>query len=298
MTNNLKPIGLVVDEGADLPREITERNLIDTVSFKADWPEVENLPGENIYQKIREAEKRGIKSFAKTSQPSPKDFLTAFRKKLNEFEIILCITATSKHSGTYNSAIQAKTFLDTEEKNRVWVFDSLNVTGGEGLLVLKAIELIEKGKEKMEEIIKELEIFRSKINFRVIFKDPKWVEASGRIPHLLADLIRRLGGAGIRPLLGLKEGKIKLVGVKKGAKDIRNALFKEIEEKTRKLRNQGKRIKAVITHADNLNEAQELKEMIEKNLEGIEIVFLNLINNIVGTLAGPDAMALAWVETE
>lgn len=298
MLEKLKPVGLVVDEGADLPKEISERNLIEVVSFKADWPEVENLPGENIYQKIREAEKRKIKSFAKTSQPSPKDFLTAFRKKLEEFETTLCITATSKHSGTYNSAVQAKNFLNAEERNRVLVFDSLSVTGGESLLVLKAVELIEKGRKKTEEVVKEMEAFRSKINFRVILKDPKWAEASGRIPHLLANLIKKLGERGVRPLIGLREGKIKLIGVKKDARDIANALFKEIEEKTRELRSRGERIKAIITHADNLNEAQELKKMIEENLEGVEVVFLNLINNIVGTLAGPDTIALAWAPAE
>jgi len=73
-------IGLVVDEGADLPKEIIEKNQIATVPIKMDWPDVENLPGENTFQKMREAEKRGIKSFGKTSQPSPKDFLDSFKK--------------------------------------------------------------------------------------------------------------------------------------------------------------------------------------------------------------------------
>jgi len=299
--NNFKKIGLVVDEGADLPKEIIEKNQIEVVPFKLDWPEVKELPGENIYQKMREAEKRGMKTFGKTSQPSPKDFLDAFKRQFEKrFEKLICVTVTSKHSGTFNSAIQAKSFLDynppTTQKEKVFIVDSLNVSGGEGILVLKAIDLIKEEKKRIEEILKELEIFRSKIHLRAALKDPKWVEASGRISHLVAKLIKRLEKIGVRPLIGLKKGVIKVMGLKSKVKDVKEALFKELEEKTRELRAKKRKIKVVITHADNLNEAQKLKELIENNLAGVEIVFLNLVNSIVGTLAGPDALCLAWSE--
>jgi len=292
--NNFKKIGLIVDEGADLPEEIIKKEQIEVVPFKLDWPEVKELPGENIYQKMRETEKRGIKTFGKTSQPSPKDFLDAFKKQFEKrFEKLICITITSKHSGTFNSAIQTKSFLG---QNGVFILDSLNISGGEGILVLKAIDLIKGGKKRIEEILKELEIFRSKIHLRAALKDPKWAEASGRISHLVAKLMRRLEKIGVRPLIGLKGGVIKAMGLKSGVKDAKEALFKELEEKTRKLRARKKKIIVVITHADNLVEAQKLKEIVENNLTGVEIVFLNLVNNFVGALAGPDALCLAWSE--
>jgi DegV family protein with EDD domain len=285
-------IGLVIDEGADLPEEIIKKEQIEVVPFKLDWPEVKELPGENIYQKMREAEKRGIKTFGKTSQPSPKDFLDAFKRQFEKgFEKLVCITITSKHSGTFNSAIQAKSFLG---RNGVFILDSLNVSGGEGILVLKAIDLIKGGEKRIEEILKELEIFRSKIQLRAALKDPKWAEASGRISHLAAKLMRRLEKIGVRPLIGLKEGVIKAMGLKSGVKDAKEALFKELEEKTRKLRAEKRKIIVAITHADNLVEAQKLKEIVEAKLAGVEVVFLNLINNFVGALAGLDALSLAW----
>jgi len=305
-------VGLVVDAGTDLPEEIIERNQMEVVPFKLDWPEIQDLPGENIYQKMREAERRGIKTFGKTSQPSPKDFLDAFEKQLGKFGKIICITITSKHSGTYNSAIQARNFLEEDynppttlplakgewapKQKRVYVVDSLNASGGEGLLVLKAIDLISEGKIETEEIIKELEEFRSKIYLRVIFKDPKWIEASGRISHTLADWVRKIEKIGIRPLLGIKKGVITAVGIKTGAKDMAGALFREIEEKTRKLRREGKKIRIAITHGDNLAGVQKMEEMIKNNLKEVEISFVNLVNNIVGSLAGPDALAVAWSE--
>jgi len=112
----MNKIGLVVDEAADLPKEIIEKYQMAVVPVKMDWPDLENLPGENTFQKMREAEKRGIKSFGKTSQPSPKDFLDVLRRQFERFEELICITITSMHSGTYNSACQAKSFLELEKQ--------------------------------------------------------------------------------------------------------------------------------------------------------------------------------------
>ena len=137
----MNKIGLVADEGADLPQEIIEKHQMAVVPVKMDWPDLENLPGENTFQKMREAEKRGIKSFGKTSQPSPKDFLEAFKKQLERFDKIICITLTSKLSGTYNSANQAKNILPPEDQKRVFIVDSLNASCGEALSTLKAIDL-------------------------------------------------------------------------------------------------------------------------------------------------------------
>ena len=291
-------IGLVVDEGADLPPEIIDRHKLTVVSFKMDWPDLENSAGENTFQKMRELERKNIKSFGKTSQPSPKDFISAFNFQLDQkgIEEVICITITSKHSGTYNSACQAKNFLDVNRQNKVFILDSLSGSCGQGLLVLKAIDLIKKREKGAEEILKELEDFRSQITLRGILKDPKWLEASGRISSTIAGWIRKIEKLGLRPLIGIKKGEIKAVGIKAGAKDIPIALFKEFEERTKKIRGQNKKIRVAITHGDNLEMAQKLKENIEENFKEVEIAYLSLVDNVLGVLLGPDALILSWVE--
>ena len=288
-------VGLVVDEGADLPKEIIEKNQIATIPIKMDWPDIENLPGENTFQKMREAEKRGIKGFGKTSQPSPKDFLDSFKKQLEKFDKILCLALTSKLSGTYNSAIQAKDLLEPEQKERIFVVDTLNVTCGEALLVLKAIDLINEG-EEVEEIIKELGKLIPRVRLYGMLEEVKWLEASGRISHTLANWVRRMQKIGFRPIIGIKKGVIKAIGIKAGAKDIPTALFHQFEAKTKQFRNRGKKIRVAITHGDNFEGAQRLKELIEKNLKNTEVVFINLIDNVLGVLVGPDTLILAWCE--
>ncbi len=284
----MQKIGLVADEGGDLPKDLIEKYQISIVPFRVDLGEMKELKG-NIYQKIREAEKKGLSSFIKTSQPSPGDFLKVFKEKLEKFERVICITITSKHSGTFNSALQAKNFL--KDKEKIYVVDSLSGSSGEGLIILKAAELIKKGL-KIREILESLKsaVFKTQLIF--MLKDPKWLESSGRISHFLANLLKRFQKIGIRPLLGTKKGKIKFLGIKRGVKDIATTLFKEFENKIERLKEKPK-IKVAITHADNEREAEKLAKMIEK-IKNCEICFINLIGNILGGLAGPGTVALAW----
>jgi len=291
-----QPIGIVSDSTCDLPEEMIKKYDVGIVFVNVFWPEIDNIQGENIFQKIRELEKTGDKSFAKTSQPSPQAFVEVFKRKLEKFEKIICLTITSKHSGTYNSGCQAKRFMGEEGKN-VFVIDSLNGTASLGLIVLKAVKLAESGKP-LEEILKEMENYTHQVHLYALLEDPKRLEYSGRISSFLANWIRRAQKIGLRPLIGVKEGKITAIGLKTGAKDMPGALFNELESKTKELRKKGKRIRVAISHCDNSERAQKLKEMIGKGLENSEIVFVSPVDDVLGSILGQDTLAVAWAAEE
>ena len=90
----MEKIGLVVEETTDFPQEIIEKHKMAIVPAKLDWPELEGVPGENTFQKMRELEKKGNKSFGKTSQPSPKDFLDQYKFQLEKFDEVICAPIT------------------------------------------------------------------------------------------------------------------------------------------------------------------------------------------------------------
>lgn len=286
----MRKIGLIVGETASLPEKIIGKYQIRVIPYIVDWPEGKDLPGENIFQKMRIANKRGIRG-PKTSQPSPALFQKAFKEELEKSEKIICITLSSGVSGGYNSALQGKKMLSVKEQERIYVIDSLNATAGEGLLTLKAQELIERG-EDIEEIIEQLKEFIPKIHLIGMIKDPKWLEANGRITPALASLLRQIQKIGLRPLIGLKKGVVKPVALKMRAKDVPTALLKELRKEAG-----NRKIKIAITHADNLEEAQKLKEMIVKKVKNAEIVFLSLMDPIIGVHAGPGTLVLSWFES-
>ncbi len=292
----MEKIGLIMCKSADLPEEIIQKHQIEVIPFKSDWPEAEGLPGKTTFDIQREAERRGIKTFAKTSQPSPKVFLDAYKKMLENFEEVICVAITSKLSGTYNSAIQAKNFLKPEQKEKVFVVDSLSASGGEALLAFKAFDLIKEGKTGSE-IYKALEELQPKIFLRVALDDPKWLEASGRISHMIAEWIRKMQKAGIFPLLGFKKGLLKPATIKFGSKNIPTVLFNEIKGKTKKALSKNKKIRIAITHGDDIEAAEKLKSLIEKEMPGAEILFTSLVSDIIGNLTGPDCLVITWVES-
>jgi len=290
----MEKIGIVVEDATSLTQELIEKNKIAVVPVKLHWPELESMPGENTFQKMRELEKRGIKSFGKTSQPSMKDFLDAFNLQLSKFDKIICPTITSKHSGSYNSAVQARNFLEPEKQSRVFVIDSQNATCSQGLIVLKTIDLIQAGKSA-EEIVKEIKEFLPKVHLYLMLEDPKWLEASGRINSLVANLLREMIKRGIRISITFKEGKLTPAGIKIGAKDIPTALFKQFESEIKKFKAEGKKIKGAISHGDWPEGAQRLKEMVEKE-KNVEVVFLNIIDNVIGSITGPNTLIFSWHE--
>jgi DegV family protein with EDD domain len=244
---------------------------------------------------MRELEKRGIRSFGKTSQPSPKDFLDKYEDQLKLFNDIICITFTSAHSGSYNSAVLAKQLLDPEKQVKVHIVDSLNASGGQALVILKAIELIE-AKREIVDIIKELEEFKDRVHLSVMFEETKWLEASGRISTAVANVIRGMARIGIRPVLSIKKGKIVPAGLRTKAKEIPDVLFRQFEKETQKSREKGGRIRVVITHGDYPEGALRLKEKVEKEFSSIEVAFVNIINNVIGAPTGPNTLAFAWCE--
>ena len=291
----MEKIGIISDEAADLPKDIVEKHQIAIVPVKLDWPDLEKMPGENTFQKMRELEKQGIQSFGKTSQPSPNDFLEKYKNQLEKFDKIICITLTSKLSETYNSAIQARNFLSPEKQKRVFVIDSLNASCGQALSVFKTIDLIKTG-DGVEEIVVELERLIPKVRLLLMVSDPKWLEASGRIPHLVANLLRTMAQVGIRPMLTFREGILVPAGIKMGAKDITTVLLKQFKREVKKLTEKNQKIRVAITHGDYLEGAQRIKENLEKDFKNIEVAFLNIINNVVGAPTGPNTLALSWCE--
>jgi len=283
-------IGIVTENVASILPKVLKRYQIELAEAIFDWPELEKIEGENIYQKIRGAWKSGVKTLPKTSQATPKSYFDAFKKQLERFDKVLCLTLSSKVSGCYNSAIQAREMLSENEKERVFILDTLNAAAGQALLVLRAIELIREQRE-IEEIIEEIKNLIPQTPLYLVFEDPKGVEFIGRITKTQANWIRRMKKLRIQPIMELKDGVIGKGGVV-FAEDEPEAIFKKIQRASKKEMKAGKRIRVIINHADNLEGAQKLKEMLKKI--GAEVSFISEGSPIVCAVTGPGTLLVGW----
>jgi DegV family protein with EDD domain len=287
-------IGIVTENVASISPKILERYQIEIAEAKFDWPELEKIEGDNIYQKIKKAYEMGIETRPRTSQATPKDYLEAFKKQLERFDKVLCLTLSSKLSGCYNSAIQAKEMLPEGKKERVFVFDTLNAAAGQALFVLRAIELIQEQRE-VEEIVEELEKLILKTQTYIIFADPKGAEFIGRITKSQANWIRRMKKLGFHPIMKIKDGILTKGGIV-FAKDEPEALFKKIKKESEKERKSGKKIRVIINHADNLEGAKKLKDLLKEI--GAEVSFISEGSPIVCAVTGPGTLVCAFQPIE
>jgi hypothetical protein len=285
----LSAVGLVTEDIADLNAKIIERYLILIARTSINWSEEENLPGDNLYQKMREAEIQKISSFPKTSQASPEQYFEAFKSQLKNFEKVLCITISSKLSGSYNSAKVAAELAGGEEK--IAVFDSRHVSVAQGMVVLRAVELIREGRS-VEEIVKELDLAIEKIKMYVFFDDPKWIEAGGRLSRNKALWIRRLKRLGLHPLITVKNGALAQDGIV-FARNKAEALFKKVAKDSERERRAGKKIRTVIAHADDETSANLLKSMLKEKI-GAEVSYITMVSPTLGVHAGPGSLIVAW----
>ena len=81
--------------------------------------------------------------FPSTTQPTPNDFLTVYEELSKETDEILVIVVSSKLSGTYQSATQAKDMLKSQ--CRINIVDSLAVAMTQGLIVIAAVNAVKNG---------------------------------------------------------------------------------------------------------------------------------------------------------
>jgi hypothetical protein len=286
-----KPLGLIAEEVAGLPKEFLEKNHILEVPFLVKFQDGEILTKENLFGKL-EISLRAGRSLPKTSTPSFQDFLSVYQKALENFEEILAITLSSKLSGTYSSARIARSMV--KEKQKITVFDCFSAGIGEGLAIFKIQELISQNKNK-QEILETLKSFCPQIRVIGGLKDLSFLAGSGRIylPKIITKIIsfsfkaEFFSRIGIWFLFGIKEGKVRFFGIRFG-KDLVRILIQEIEKKQ-----EGKELKTAIAYGNNLKEALQLKKELEKKKK-IKVLFVSQVSPAVGVYTGPALLMLGF----
>jgi DegV family protein with EDD domain len=214
-------------------------------------------------------------------------------RSLNNFENVLCLTVSSKLSGAFNSALQAREMVQSPEK--IFILDSLNAGPGQALLTLKAIELIQEQRE-IKEVVEELKKEIPKIRLYGAVEDPRWVANLGRATKSQAHWIKRMKKLKIHPIIKLKKGVLTKGGLV-FAWDPAEALFKKIMKESKKARKKGKKIRVIIGHVDNLFQAEKLKKLLKGKIKA-EIPFLTMEPEIIAVGAGPGALIVGWSPLE
>jgi dihydroxyacetone kinase-like predicted kinase len=129
-------IGMVIDERAGLSPKIISHYDIEVIPLRIIWEEGENVAGENVCQRIKEAKEKGISSCPKIEPILPEFFMESYKTQLQKFDDVLCIVSSSVLSNNYDSALKGRDLLSEEEKSHIYVIDSKNISAGQSILML------------------------------------------------------------------------------------------------------------------------------------------------------------------
>ncbi len=200
-------VKIVTDSTSDLPHELIEEYGITVVPAYVQFGGKTYRDGVDISQDEIYHKMVNDNIVVKTSQPPPGDFITVYRKLLEEADKIISLQVTSKLSGIYNSAVQAKEILGAG--NRIEVVDSMSASMGLGLTTLSAARMAKAG-ENMTEIMNEIKSSLARTHLWGIFDTLKYLFLGGRIGKAKA----LLGGVlHVKPMLTMSNGEIQPTGL-------------------------------------------------------------------------------------
>lgn len=212
------PIRIIADSASDClpPYPSCLTVLPITVSFGDEqFLDGVDLSHRQFYEKLIEYDGLPV-----TSQINPEQFKAAFRAAVDAGEDVVCITLSSKLSGTYQSARIAA----GEFPGRVWVVDSLNAALGEGILVRRAVQLAGQGLGAAA-LSSRLDEEKKDICLVALLDTLEYLKRGGRLTTTAAFV----GGLlSIKPVIAVRDGEVALLGKARGSKNGNNLLMEEI----------------------------------------------------------------------
>lgn len=226
----------------------------------------------------------------KTTQINEYNAEQYLKSLVKEGKDVLHISFSSAMSNTYNNFNNVAKRLNETSKNKIYVVDSLCQSGGVGLLVKMLLKELSDGIiSSIDEAHEFVEKNKLKIAHIFTVDNLKSLAKSGRVRTPIAFIGNLLQ---IKPILKVNDDGAmiqvkKTVGRKKSIKE----LFEIFQQTFVPISHD-----VIITHADCLEDAQNLKQMIVEKFEvGVSIIPLNPVVAIHG---GPGSLALFYTTTK
>lgn len=237
------------------------------------------ITSEEFYQRLV-----NVSTLPSTTQPTPNDFVEVYNKLAEETDEILTIVVSSKLSGTYQSATQAREIV--KNKCRIEIVDSLSVAMAMGLIVIAAVKAVKSG-ANLDEVNDLARRAVSRTHIIAYFDTLKYLAKGGRIGKASGFLGSVLS---VKPILTMSEGEMapltRVRSLSAGLDYLYNTVAgcSKIED-------------LAVEHATTPDIAEKLVERLAPIFPK-EQIKREVISPVVGTYAGPGAIAVSFLEAE
>lgn len=256
---------IVVDSCCELPEELLNDARFESIPLMLQVGEYQIPDDENFDQADFLKKVAACPTCPKSSCPSPEAFREAYHV---EAEHIYVVTLSSHLSGSYNSAMVGKSlYLEKYGDKQIHVVDSESASCGETQIVLKLMELEEKGLP-FEEIVEQIEAFRSSMQTYFVLDNLETLRKNGRLSRVKALVASTLN---IKPLMASDKGTIVQKGQGIGSK---KALSKLVDAVIALTPHPEER-RLVISHCNTPERAEMVKKMFYDRIKPKDCVILD-----------------------
>ena len=273
-------IRILTDTASDLTPAEVERLNIDIVELPV------TMDGEEIsWKEIDTFWKLLIEGkLARTSQPSPEVFRTAFEQAKKDGDALICIVISSGMSGAYDSAVAVKEEVGYEN---VYVIDSKNAATTEMILVKEACRMRDEG-ASAEEIVAMVEELKTRVKIFACLDTLKYLARGGRISKTAAAIGNIIN---LKPVITFVDGYVttfaKAFGIVQGA----NKLLEKMREIP-----VDPAFGYIPIYPDNSKNTLNFIERAKANGFDVDESKLTPIGATIGTHIGPSAFGIVFVE--
>ncbi len=278
-------VRIITDSGIDLPGEVDPRVTVVPLGITfgtTTYADGVDLTNDRFYELLIESDE-----LPKTSQATPFAYQQIFEDVRAAGDEAVVITLSSKLSGTYQSAVTA-----AADYPEVRVVDGKNVTIGQSLLVLYALRLLDEGRSAAQ-IADELTAAADRVCLLALLDTLEYLKRGGRIPKSVGTIGELLS---IKPVVGVEDGEVVMLGKARGSKNGRNQLHQQVEKygidftMPVLLGYTGLSQKLLRKYLDD-NRAIWEGKVAEEDLP------IASVGATIGTHVGPNAIALAFFRT-
>jgi DegV family protein with EDD domain len=280
----MEKIGLLIDSTTLTRNDLEKYSFVKVANLQVQIDEKTykecDLSQEEMEKNIEEGKK------FLTSQPAPSDFLDLYQDYFKEgYTHVITITLSHKLSGTYQSAMIAKTMIDFDLE--VDVHSPIVASFGVALGVSKLAEMIEKGKTYDEITNRYHKLFKEP-SVMFTLGDLKNLFRGGRLNRVQAFVGKILR---IKPVIEMINGKLELVKKERS----NSGCIKDFMEKIDYYCKKYKKVYLDVININMKEETNKLLEVVKEQYREIEIHITEKLSPVFYSHLGNKGFGIAIV---
>ncbi len=227
------------------------------------------------------------KQLPKTAAPSIGDYEEFFAEHLKTHDEVIHFNISSKSSGSYNMAKQAAEGFG----GKVHVIDSMALSSGQGLLVMRACDLRDAGKSAAE-IVEDVLEARTRVNTSFVPDSLDYLHKGGRVSGMV-----KLAAAAfkIHPLIMMDNGQ--LVPGKK-YKGKMTVLIKQYIEDLKEKYPSYDKTRCFITHSSAEQDLVDVAKAKVAELFDFDEVIETVAGSIITSHCGKGTLGVLFIYNE